>query len=113
MVTKQKHFVYVLLCNDNTYYAGYAIDVARRLREHNGEGKAAGARYTRPRRPVQLIYQKGFKTRSEAQKAEAAFKKLTRPEKEIFLKRNTQPPLTQRKNQLYNLGNTSALGPRR
>lgn len=80
------HFFYVLLCHDNSYYGGYTVDLTRRLEEHNS---GMGAKYTHPasRRPVKMIYAEAFATRSEATKAESAFKKLGRRQKEVFLKR--------------------------
>lgn len=80
------HFVYMALCADGTLYTGYTTDVEKRLIEHNGEGKtktakSAGARYTRPRRPVTLVYTESFATRSEALQREYAIKQLTRSEK--------------------------------
>ena len=83
------HYFYVLLCHDNTLYAGYTIDPARRLQEHND---GSGAKYTRvaKRRPVTMIHQECFSSRSEAMKAEAAFKRLTRRQKEAYLETNTK-----------------------
>jgi len=80
-----KHHVYVVRCADGSLYTGYAIDVEKRLKEHNGEGPAAGARYTRGRRPVSLVYSESFKDRSSAQKREAEIKKLKREEKEQLI----------------------------
>ena len=81
-----KHYFYVLHCKDNTFYAGYTTDPTRRLNEHN---EGVGAKYTRlaKRRPLKMIHQEAFETRSEATKAEAAFKKLSRKQKEAYLKR--------------------------
>lgn len=81
---KDKHYFYVLLCSDGTLYGGYTKDVERRLRQHN-EGK--GAKYTRCRRPVSLVYRKVFRTKSEAMKAEYQFKKWPRTKKMAFLKK--------------------------
>lgn len=80
----EKHFFYVLKCRDNTFYAGYTIDLARRLIEHN---EGIGAKYTRleKRRPVEMIHSESFETRSEAMKQEYAFKQLTRKQKEHYL----------------------------
>ena len=72
--------LYVLLCADGTYYTGVTTDVARRLKEHNA--LSTGAKYTKTRRPVELIYSTAFKDRSSAQKAEYKFKRLTRKQKE-------------------------------
>ena len=79
------HFVYMVRCSDGSLYTGYATDPEKRLREHNGESKTPGARYTRGRRPVQLVYVETFKTRSEAMKREAAIKRHSRAEKEALI----------------------------
>jgi len=78
------HYFYVLLCRDNTYYAGYTNNLEKRLKTHN-EGK--GAKYTRARLPVQLIYKEMFTNKSQALKAEYAFKQLSRKEKEIYMRK--------------------------
>ena len=75
--------MYVVECKDGTYYTGITTDLYRRLHEHNHSKK--GAKYTRSRRPVGLIYCERYADRSEASKAEAAFKKLTRKKKEIYI----------------------------
>lgn len=79
------HYFYVLLCKDDTFYGGYTTDLARRLNEHN---QGIGAKYTKlaKRRPLQMIHAECFATRSEAQKAEYAFKQLTRSQKECYLR---------------------------
>lgn len=79
------HYVYILRCADDSLYCGYATDVERRVREHNGEERAAGAKYTAGRRPVELVYQESFKTRSEAMSREVKIKQLTRLEKEQLI----------------------------
>ena len=78
------HYFYVLLCADETFYGGYTIDPVRRLAEHNS---GTGAKYTRlpRRRPMEMIYTEAFPSRSEAMRAEYAFKQLARHEKEKFL----------------------------
>ncbi|MFC4772237.1 GIY-YIG nuclease family protein [Enterococcus hermanniensis] len=83
------HYFYVLLCKDQTFYGGYTTEPSRRLVEHNS---GVGAKYTHPasRRPLQMIHAERFKTRSEATKAEAAFKKLSRKKKEHYLQENKQ-----------------------
>jgi len=84
MAKTKEHFFYVLHCKDGTYYGGYTTDLERRLKEHN-DGN--GAKYTRleKRRPVKMIHHELFHTRSEATKAEYAFKQLTRKQKEKYL----------------------------
>lgn len=68
-------FVYILRCADNTLYTGITTDLTRRIQEHNN-GKA-GARYTRSRRPVTLVYSESATNRSDASKREHAIKKLS------------------------------------
>ena len=84
-VNEKQHFFYVLECRDKTFYAGYTIDVVRRLDEHND---GTGAKYTRldKRRPVRLLHFESFDTRSLAMKQEYAFKQLSRKQKEAYLK---------------------------
>ena len=75
-------YLYVVKCNDGTLYTGITTDIDRRVREHNGMSSSRrGARYTRARRPVELVWSKEYKNRSEAQKAEYNFKKLFHKEK--------------------------------
>lgn len=77
------YWVYIVACRDGTYYTGIAIDVARRLLEHNGTyGKPnKGARYTASRRPVSLVYAAPFPNRSDALKEEIRIKRMTRSQK--------------------------------
>lgn len=75
----KKWFMYVVKCSDSTLYTGVTTNISRRVAEHNG-GKR-GAKYTRPRRPVSLVYWDEYPDRSSALKSEAAFKKLTRDRK--------------------------------
>lgn len=72
-------YVYIVRCNDNTLYTGWTVDIERRIKEHN-EGKK-GAKYTKARRPVVLVYYEIFNTKVEAQKREYAIKQLKRFEK--------------------------------
>ena len=73
--------IYILQCADDTLYTGVTTDVIRRLAEHNGIGSALGAKYTKSRRPVRLVYQEAAASRGEAQRREAALRRLSRPEK--------------------------------
>jgi putative endonuclease len=77
-----EHYFYVVSCKDDSLYAGYTNNLKRRIKLHN-EGK--GAKYTRARRPVRLVYSKGFPTKSEAMKAEYAFKQWDRKKKLNYL----------------------------
>jgi len=81
------HIVYLLKCSDGTLYAGSTIDLAKRLREHNG-GKA-GAKYTRVRRPVTLVYKEKCKTLALARAREAEMKRMKRSEKLALVKAKT------------------------
>jgi putative endonuclease len=73
-------WVYLLRCADGTLYTGITTDVMRRVAEHNGEG-GAGARYTRSRRPVQLVYVEAAASRAAASRREAEIKQLDRARK--------------------------------
>ncbi|MFC5714439.1 GIY-YIG nuclease family protein [Thalassorhabdus alkalitolerans] len=79
---ENKHFVYILKCGDGTYYTGYTTDVQKRLITHE-MGK--GAKYTRGRAPLSLVYESSFSTKSEALKAERAIKKLTKAQKKNLI----------------------------
>lgn len=76
-------FVYILHCADNSYYIGITPDIEKRLTLHNS-GK--GAKYTRGRIPVTLLYSEQFENKSQASKREHELKKLTRKEKEELIK---------------------------
>ena len=73
------YYVYILECADSSLYAGITVDLERRLTEHNDS--KSGAKYTRMRRPVNLVYNREFENRSEASKEEYRIKHLTKPEK--------------------------------
>ncbi len=78
------HIVYILKCSDDTLYTGSTVDLAKRLREHNGLKN--GAKYTRARRPVELVYQEECKTFTEVRAREAEIKRMSREEKLILIK---------------------------
>ena len=80
---EKQHFVYMLKCKDDTFYIGYTTDLDRRVEEHNTSPK--GAKYTRGRRPIKLVYHVACNTRSDATKLEWELKKLTRQQKEGLL----------------------------
>ena len=77
-----KAYMYVLECTDGTLYTGYSTDVQKRLDVHNA-GK--GAKYTRARLPVKLLYQEEYPDKSSAMSAEALFKQKTRQEKLAYI----------------------------
>lgn len=74
----KKYFTYILLTEQNTLYCGYTDDVEKRFQAHL-EGK--GAKYTRSHKPIKIVYQKEFETKSDAMKEEKRIKKLSRFEK--------------------------------
>lgn len=78
-------YFYVLRCADNTLYGGYTINLINRVERHN---KGQGAKYTKARRPVQLIYFELFDNQHDAMSAEYQFKQRTRSSKIKFLKKN-------------------------
>lgn len=79
------HFVYMLRCSDGSLYTGYATNVEKRLREHNGDVQGRASRYTRSRRPVVLAHTELCATKSEALKREYQIKQLTKNEKEKLI----------------------------
>lgn len=75
-------YVYIVCCVDNTYYTGYSNDVKKRIQKHNS-GK--GAKYTKTRLPVRLVYKETFSSKSEAMRNECKIKKLSRKNKESLI----------------------------
>ena len=72
------YYVYVLLCEDGSYYTGYAKDIDSRVKQHM---RGIGARYTKLHRPKRLVYTEEFDTRREAVKREREIKKLSHDKK--------------------------------
>jgi len=79
------YFVYIAECADGSYYTGYASNLNDREDVHNGLKKGIGAKYTRSRRPVKIVYSEKFQTKSDALKREIEIKKLSREEKVLLL----------------------------
>ena len=77
------NYTYILKCKDDSLYTGWTNDLKKRITSHN-DGK--GAKYTKARRPVELVYYEEFQTREEAMKREYAIKQLSRKEKEALIK---------------------------
>jgi len=73
------YYLYILKCQDNTLYIGITTNINRRIDEHNSSDK--GAKYTKARRPVVLVYNKEYKDRSIASKREYEIKKMSRQKK--------------------------------
>ncbi|MFP3359037.1 GIY-YIG nuclease family protein [Planococcus citreus] len=83
MEVNNDHYFYVLECGDGSYYAGYTNDLEKRLAKHES-GK--GAKYTRSRGPLTLLYHEMYETKPEAMKAEYAFKQLSKAEKIAYIR---------------------------
>lgn len=73
-----KHYIYIVKCKDGSLYTGYAKDIEQRIAKHNS---GQGAKYTKIRRPVELVYQEMFDTKSEAMKREYEIKTFSRQKK--------------------------------
>lgn len=72
------NYTYIVKCSDGSLYTGWTNNLEKRIRAHN-EGK--GAKYTKSRRPVVLVYQEEFQTREEAMRREWEIKQMTRQKK--------------------------------
>ena len=80
------YFLYILLCEKNKLYTGIAVDVEKRFELHkNGKG----AKYTQRNKPIEIVYKKKFKTRSEALKREFEVKQMTKEQKNKLCKIKT------------------------
>ena len=77
--TKEEWFLYILQCQDGSFYTGVTNDLERRLKMHNA-GRAS--RYTRSRRPVKLLYQEAYASRAQVLARECAIKALSKEKKE-------------------------------
>lgn len=80
---KGHNYTYIAECADGTFYTGWTTDIVKRLRAHN-DGK--GAKYTRSRLPVRLVYLEEHDTKEEAMSREYHIKRLTRSAKEKLIK---------------------------
>lgn len=76
-------YVYILKCNDNTLYTGYTVDLDSRIETHNN---GLGAKYTRGRLPVKLMYHEVLDSKSDAMKREYEIKQLSRASKLALFK---------------------------
>jgi len=80
---EEYHSVYVLECADGSFYTGIAKELEKRLDEHNNSPK--GAKYTKARRPVKVVYVEKHRSKSSALKRELAIKKMSRIQKERLI----------------------------
>jgi putative endonuclease len=81
------YYLYILKCADQTLYTGITVDLERRTKEHNQS--KLGAKYTKARRPVVLVYSKKYRNRSAASKAESKLKQLSREKKLELVRTNS------------------------
>ena len=77
------NYTYIVKCKDGSFYTGWTNDIEKRIEAHNA-GK--GAKYTKTRRPVELVYLEEFPTKEEAMKREYVIKQMTRKAKEDLVK---------------------------
>lgn len=89
-VKRKRAFVYILKCADGTFYIGTARDVEKRLAIHNAR---KGAKYTRPRLPVRVVYQEGPMSLTKALRREYQLKQLTRAKKQALIKGRLVVPM--------------------
>lgn len=82
------HYAYILECADGTYYCGYTNDLEKRIKVHN---RGKGAKYTRARLPVRLIYFEEFDSKEPAMSREYYLKKLTHAQKKKLAESFTVP----------------------
>jgi len=82
-MTDSSWWLYVVECSDGTLYCGVTTSISRRVREHNTSHR--GAKYTRSRRPVCLVYSEQCSSRSDALRREAAFKRMSRKQKLLLI----------------------------
>ena len=78
-----KHYAYIVECADGTYYCGYTNDLGKRIETHN---RGKGAKYTKPRLPVVLVYFEEFDTKEEAMSREWHLKQLSHAQKQALIK---------------------------
>lgn len=78
----EKAFVYLLRCNDNSLYCGWSSDIKKRVKSHNA---GTGAKYTRTRLPVELVYFEVYENKTIAMKREYEIKKMIKSEKERLI----------------------------
>ena len=90
--TSQVNYTYIVKCSDETLYTGWTNNLEKRIQNHNA-GK--GAKYTKARRPVELVYYERFLTKQEAMRREWEIKQLTRKDKLKLIEKNFKNILDQ------------------
>lgn len=84
------NYVYILRCSDDTLYTGWTNDLEKRIKAHSN---GTGAKYTRGRGPVELVYFEEFDDKKEAMKREYEIKKYNRSKKELLIKSSSKKTL--------------------
>lgn len=87
MEQESGYYAYILRCADGTFYTGWTIDLERRLAVHNA---GRGAKYTRARLPVALVYREACDGKSAAMRRECAIKRMTRAQKCVLIARGNE-----------------------
>ena len=82
------NYTYLLECSDHSFYCGWTNDLDKRVMAHNSGN---GAKYTKSRRPVALVYYETYETKEAAMKREAAIKRMSRREKERLISGGPEP----------------------
>ena len=82
-MNKMQNYTYIVRCSDNSLYVGWTNNLEKRMKAHN-EGK--GAKYTKPRLPVELVYYETYDTKQEAMRREYHLKQLNHKAKEALIK---------------------------
>ena len=90
------NYVYILECSDGSWYTGWTNDLEHRIETHNS---GQGAKYTRSRLPVRLIYSEEYETASQARSREYAIKRLTRAQKEKLVEQTGAAELSSERTQ--------------
>lgn len=79
------NYVYIVECSDGTFYTGWTNNLEKRIAMHS---KGTGAKYTKGRGPVKLMYHEEFQDKKDAMRREYQIKKLTRKQKQILILKN-------------------------
>ncbi len=85
MKSESNNYTYILRCSDGSLYTGWTNNLEKRVKSHN---LGIGAKYTKPRRPVELVYYETYPSKVDAMKRESEIKKLSKQKKEELIKVN-------------------------
>jgi putative endonuclease len=84
-----QNYVYIVRCRDGTLYTGWTKDIGKRIKAHNA---GRGAKYTKPRLPVELVYTEQLETERQARRREYRLKHISRREKLSLIENGGRPP---------------------